>query len=126
MRTVVIGGTGHIGTYLVPRLVALGLDVISVSRSQREPYQAHGAWKQVRQVVLDREALEQTGEFGEQIAALEPDIVIDLICFTPESNRALVEALRGKVQHFIHCGTIWVHGHGTEVPTTEAAARRPF
>ena len=125
-RAVVIGGTGHIGTYLVPRLVALGLDVISVSRSQREPYQPHGAWKQVRQVVLDREALEQTGEFGEQIAALEPDIVIDLICFTPESNRALVEALRGKVQHFIHCGTIWVHGHGTEVPTTEAAARRPF
>ena len=125
-RAVVIGGTGHIGTYLVPRLVALGLDVISVSRSQREPYQPHGAWKQVRQVVLDREALEQTGKFGEQIAGLEPDIVIDLICFTPESNRALVEALRGKVQHFLHCGTIWVHGHGTEVPTTEAAARRPF
>ena len=76
--------------------------------------------------MLDREALEQTGEFGEQVAGLEPDIVIDLICFTPESNRALVEALRGKVRHFLHCGTIWVHGYGVELPTTEAAARRPF
>ena len=126
MRAVVIGGTGHIGTYLVPRLVGLGFEVVSVSRSQREPYQQHGAWKRVRQVTLDREALEKTGEFGARIAALGSDIVVDLICFTPESNRQLVEALRGRVQHFLHCGTIWVHGHGTELPTTEAAARKPF
>ncbi len=124
-RAVVIGGTGHIGTYLVPRLVGLGLEVVSVSRSQREPYQQHGAWKRVRQVTADREAL-GAEDFAEQIAGLEPDVVVDLICFTPESNRALVEALRGRVQHFLHCGTIWVHGHGVEVPTTEAAARRPF
>jgi nucleoside-diphosphate-sugar epimerase len=126
MKTVVLGGTGHIGTYLVPRLVALGLEVTSVSRQQREPYQTHGAWRRVKQVTLDRAEAEAQGTFGEQIAALEPDIVIDLICFTPGSNRQLIEALRGRVQHFLHCGTIWVHGHGTEVPTTEAAARRPF
>lgn len=126
MRVVVIGGSGHIGTYLVPRLALLGYDVVSVSRQQREPYQAHGAWQRVRQVTLDRAEAEKAGAFGAQIAALEPDIVVDLICFTPESNRQLVEALRGKVQHFLHCGTIWVHGHSTEVPTSEAAARRPF
>ena len=126
MRTVVIGGTGHIGTYLVPRLVELGLEVVSLSRRQREPYRQHGAWNRVRQLVLDREALERTGEFGAQVAGLEPDIVVDLICFTSESNRALVAALRGKVQHFLHCGTIWVHGHAVQVPTTEAAPRRPF
>ncbi len=126
MRAVVIGGTGHIGTYLIPRLAVLGFDVVSVSRRQREPYQTHGAWKRVRHVTLDRVEAEKTGEFGAQIAALEPDIVVDLICFTPESNRQLVEALRGRVQGFLHCGTIWVHGHGAEVPTTEAAARRPF
>lgn len=126
MKTVVLGGTGHIGTYLVPRLVDLGLEVTSVSRQQRAPYQAHGAWATVEQRSIDREAAEKAGTFGQEIAALEPDIVIDLICFTPASNRQLVEALRGKVQHFLHCGTIWVHGHGTDVPTTEAAARRPF
>lgn len=123
MRAVVIGGTGHIGTYLVPRLVGLGLEVVSVSRQQREPYSPHGAWQRVRHVTLDREGLGAEA-FGEQVAELEPDIVIDLICFTPDDNRALVAALRGRVQHFLHCGTIWVHGHSAEVPTTEAAARQ--
>jgi nucleoside-diphosphate-sugar epimerase len=37
-----------------------------------------------------------------------------------------VDALRGRVQHFLHCGTIWVHGHSVQVPTTEDAPRQPF
>jgi hypothetical protein len=41
-----------------------------------------------------------------------------MICFTVESARYLLEALRGQVQHFISCGTIWVHGPSVEVPTT--------
>ncbi|WP_309571786.1 NAD-dependent epimerase/dehydratase family protein, partial [Deinococcus sp.] len=73
-----------------------------------------------------REQAEAAGEFGRAIRALRPDAVIDLICFTPDSNRQLVDALRGHVQHFLHCGTIWVHGSSVEVPTQESAARRPF
>ncbi|GGR05893.1 NAD-dependent epimerase/dehydratase family protein [Deinococcus ruber] len=126
MRVVVIGGTGHIGTFLVPRLLALGCDVVSVSRQQREPYQNFPSWKAAQQVTIDRSAAEAAGEFGSAILALKPDVVIDLICFTPESNRQLTEALRAQIQHFLHCGTIWVHGHSTEVPTQESAARRPF
>jgi len=34
--------------------------------------------------------------------------------------------LNGKVQHFLHCGTIWVHGPSVVVPTTEEQPRRPF
>jgi nucleoside-diphosphate-sugar epimerase len=126
MKVIVIGGTGHIGTYLIPRLVDLGADVIVVSRQQREPYQPHAAWKKVKHVLLDRERLEQAGNFGKEIKALEPDVVIDLICFTLSSNHHLVEALRGHIQHFLHCGTIWTHGPSTEVPTTEATPRKPF
>jgi nucleoside-diphosphate-sugar epimerase len=37
MRVIIIGGTGHIGTYLVPRLVEMGCDVVVVSRQHREP-----------------------------------------------------------------------------------------
>jgi uncharacterized protein YbjT (DUF2867 family) len=47
MRVVVIGGTGHVGTYLVPRLVARGHEVVVFSRGQRRPYQPHAAWKGV-------------------------------------------------------------------------------
>lgn len=125
-RAVIIGGSGHVGTYLVPRLVHAGYQVVNVSRSQRDPYQPHGAWHQVQQVTIDRTAAEADGTFGEQIAALQPDVVIDMICFTLESAQQLVEALRGHVQQFLHCGTIWIHGPSVEVPTTEMAPRRPF
>ena len=37
MRIVVIGGSGHIGTFLVPRLVRAGHEVISISRGPRPP-----------------------------------------------------------------------------------------
>ena len=126
MRAVVIGGTGHIGTYLIPRLVASGYEIINISRSKRAPYRDHGAWKSVKNIELDRSAEERSGKFGKQILDLRPDVVIDLICFTVESARHLVEALRGEIQHFLHCGTIWVHGPSVQVPTTEEAPRTPF
>lgn len=126
MKTVIIGGTGHVGTYLVPRLVEAGHDVICITRGSSQPYLSHSAWQQVEQVVIDRTQAEQAGTFGQQIADLEPDIVIDMICFTLESCQQLVEALKGKVRHFLHCGTVWIHGHSAVVPTTEDAARQPF
>jgi len=124
-HVVIIGATGHVGTYLVPRLVAAGFQVTAISRSQRQPYQSHGAWQSVQTVTLDRNAEEEKGTFGQKIAALKPDIVIDMICFTLESAQQLVEALRGQVQQFLHCGTIWIHGHSVEVPTTEMQPRHP-
>jgi len=125
-RVVIIGGSGHVGTYLVPRLVEAGFEVVNVSRGERTAYFPHGAWKWVRVVKLDREAEEKSGTFGAKIAELKPDIVIDMICFRLESARHLVEALRGRVQHFLSCGTIWVHGPSVEVPASESQERRPF
>src|SRR5512140_58179 len=126
MRVVIIGGTGHVGSFLVPRLVAAGHEVTCVSRARRQPYQHHAAWARVRHVTPDRVAEEAAGTFGERIAALEPDAVVDMICFPRASARHLVEALRGRVRHFLHCGTSWVHGPSVEVPTTEEQPRRPF
>ncbi len=126
MRVVIIGGTGHIGTYLVPRLVEAGHEVISVSRQIHTPYKTHAAWKSVRQVKVERTDAEKTGSFGNLILDLEPAAVIDLICFSLDSARQLVRALSGQVQHFLHCGTIWVHGKSLVVPTTENQPRTPF
>jgi nucleoside-diphosphate-sugar epimerase len=126
MRVVVLGGSGHIGTHLVPRLVEAGQEVIALSRGQREPYRAAAAWREVRQLVADRVSEEATGAFGPRIRDLRPDVVVDLICFEPASARQLVEALRGEVQHLLHCGSIWVHGPSVVVPTTEDQPRRPL
>ncbi|MEU8107179.1 NAD(P)-dependent oxidoreductase [Nonomuraea muscovyensis] len=109
-----------------PRLVDAGHDVVAVSRGNREPYSPHRAWQRVTTVRADRAAEEADGTFGARIAGLEGDAVIDLICFTEQSARHLATALTGRVRHFLHCGTIWVHGPSTRVPTTEDRPRRPI
>jgi len=97
-----------------------------VSRGAREPYQPHRAWADVERVTVDRSKEEAAGTFGDRIAALRPEVVIDLICFTPESAQHLVQALEDRDVLLLHCGTIWVHGHSTIVPTTESQPREPF
>jgi len=126
MKVVVIGGTGHVGTYLVPRLVMAGHEVISISRQKRKPYCSHNTWNYVKQIMIDRVEEDEKKSFGKQIIKLTPDVVIDLICYKPESARGLVEALQGQVQHLLSCGTIWVHGHSEKVPTDEGQPRKPF
>jgi nucleoside-diphosphate-sugar epimerase len=126
MRIVVIGATGHVGGYLVPRLVRAGHDVLAVSRGTREPYHPDPAWAHVTRIQADRTAEDADGTFAGRIASLAPDVVIDMLCFTPASAQHLVDGLRGRIQLLVHCGTIWVHGPATEVPVREDAPRRPF
>jgi nucleoside-diphosphate-sugar epimerase len=80
----------------------------------------------VQRVVVDRDAEDAAGSFGERIAALEADAVIDMICFTEASARQLVEALRPTRPLLLHCGTIWVHGPAARVPLTEDEPRTAY
>src|SRR5438034_672187 len=123
---VVIGATGHIGSYLVPRLVRAGHEVIAVSRGERKPYHEAVEWRSVQRVNADRTAEEVVGIFGGRIAGLQPDTVIDLIFFTPASAQHLVDALRPARPLLLHCGTIWVHGRTARVPVTEDEPRTGF
>ncbi len=125
-RVVVIGATGHIGSYLVPRLVRGGHEVIAVSRGLRDPYQPSAQWGAVTRVTVDRDAEDAAGTFGARIAALRPDAVIDLVCFTPAAAGQLVDALRSLRPLLLHCGTIWVHGPALRVPVTEDEPRTAY
>jgi len=100
--------------------------VVSVSRQKRAPYRSHPAWDLVEQVTMDRAVPGEKKLFGERIRALKPDVVIDMICYTPDQAKALVETLQGQVQHLLCAGTIWVHGHSERVPTDETQPRRPL
>ncbi len=121
MRIVVIGGSGHIGTFLVPRLVRAGHEVINISRGTSKSYVEAPEWQQVRQVIADREQEDRDGTFGERVAALQADVVVDLVCFTLESATALVSALRGKAAHLLHCGSIWRYGPSRKLPIAEGS-----
>jgi nucleoside-diphosphate-sugar epimerase len=126
MRIVVIGGSGHVGSFLVPRLVRAGHEVINLTRGASAPYVDDEAWSQVEQIQVDRAAEDAAGTFGQRVAALEADVVVDMICFTPESAVALVEALRGHSGHLVHCGTIWRYGVSIKQPMREDDTSPPF
>lgn len=131
MKIVVIGGTGHTGTYLVPRLIEADHEVAVICRQKRRHYLAdeltsQAAWDRVEWVEIDRARTEGAGDFGSRVASLKPDVVIDMICYQLASARGLVEALRGRIQLLIHCGTIWAGGPSLQVPSTESEPRRPI
>jgi nucleoside-diphosphate-sugar epimerase len=125
-RVIIVGASGHIGSYLVPRLVRAGHEVITMSRGERGPYHPSPEWAAVTQITVDREAEDTAGTFGARVAALCPEVVIDLICFTASSARQLVAALRPSRPLLVHCGTIWVHGPALRVPVTEDEPRTAY
>ena len=107
-------------------LVEADHQVVNVSRGQAKPYKTNAAWDAVETVIADRNAEDAAGTFGPRIASLGADVVVDMISFTLESTQQLANRLRGKVGHFLHCGTIWVYGHNAAVPATESDPLNPF
>ncbi len=124
MNITVIGGTGHIGTYLVPSLVRDGHAVTVVSRGRQRPYTEDDAWSSVEFVTCDREKAESDGVFGQLISDQKPDGVIDLRCFTIEQAKHLIAALDG--QHLVVTGSIWSWGRTSVVPMTEDVPKKPL
>ncbi|KRE68113.1 MULTISPECIES: NAD-dependent epimerase/dehydratase family protein [Micrococcaceae] len=128
MKVTVIGGSGHIGSFLVPRLVRAGHEVTNISRGTSAPYTDTPEWQQVHQVTADRQEEDRDGTFAERVSALKPDAVVDLVCFSLESAAALVHRLRGEVGHLLHCGSIWRYGQSLKLPIREGSdsAAAPF
>ncbi|MFK4106583.1 hypothetical protein ACI2L1_42345 [Streptomyces sp. NPDC019531] len=65
------------------------------------------------------------GGFGNRVAGLDPDVVVDLVCFTPGSATALVERLPGEVGDLVHCGTAWRYGPADRLPISETTGTPP-
>ncbi|HLA39612.1 MAG TPA: NAD-dependent epimerase/dehydratase family protein [Candidatus Glassbacteria bacterium] len=124
MKVLVIGATGHIGTWLVPRLVRKGHQVVAMSRGRRAPYRPDPAWEQVQMIAIDRKVEDLAGAFGRKVAEVGAEVVIDLILFHPDSVPQLIESLTGRVKHYLYCGTMWVYGPTVVAPTTEDDPRQ--
>lgn len=127
MKVLVVGGTGHVGSYLVPRLVLAGHDVQVVARNSKPQYgESRIVWSSVKWIVADRRAEEADGSWQRRMKGIDVDVVVDLICFTPEQNQMMVEAFEGRIDHFLHCGTIWAYGPTTRTPYIEEYPRKPI
>ncbi|MFN0119593.1 MAG: NAD-dependent epimerase/dehydratase family protein [Blastocatellia bacterium] len=138
MRVLIIGGTGHIGRYLVRHFVNQKAEVIVIARGQTslgQPGEAAGQaafWEEVRLLPLDREVAEKifvgTGGQTKWQAALHEiaaDVVIDLVAFRVESTRQTIEAIRRHAKHFVNIGTGWRFGETHMLPTREEDLPHP-
>jgi nucleoside-diphosphate-sugar epimerase len=127
MRILVVGGTGHVGSYLIPRLLRAGYLLSVVARHPAPRYaNAKLGWDRVEWHVADRADEEKNGTWARRMDGLDVHVVIDLICYRPEQNQLMYEAFRARVSHFLHCGTIWAYGPPDQVPYCEHFARRPI
>jgi nucleoside-diphosphate-sugar epimerase len=126
MKTVVLGGSGHIGSYLVPKLINAGHNVINISRGKSKPYKDDFRWNEVEQIIIDREK-EPKEVFDKKISALNADIVIDLINFTLDDTKSMVNVLKNtNISHYIYCSSIWAHGKTTNMPIIEDQPKFPL
>jgi nucleoside-diphosphate-sugar epimerase len=125
MKIVVIGGSGHVGTYLIPRLVRAGHDIVHISRGISVAYSKAREWEHVQQIIADRKQEDIEGTFGDRIAGFHADAVVDMVCFTLDSAVSLVNRLRGEVGQLVHCGSIWRYGASRKLPISEDTAAAP-
>jgi nucleoside-diphosphate-sugar epimerase len=118
MKVMVIGGTGHIGRFLVPMLVEAGHEVLVVCRGST-PQPPGPAWAKVRFLQGN------TGQ-TETLASLkaeQPEGVVDI----PGTAKPVYEALRGVAKQFVAIGSLWMFGEPRAVPTpAETQSPCPF
>ena len=77
MKVIVIGGPGHIGTFLIPMLVNSGFETIYITRGKSKPYIEDPSWEKAHHIILDRNS---DKDFVKKIIEMNPDIIVDLIC----------------------------------------------
>ena len=106
----VIGGTGHIGRFLVPQLVEAGHSVTVVTRGST-PSPAGDAWKQVGTIAGSADQAETLAA----MKAAEPEVVIDI----PGTVGPVYEDLQGIAEHLVAIGSLWMYGEPRVVPTPE-------
>lgn len=113
----VIGGYGHIGRFLVPRLVRSGFDVTVLTRAQQPPPDSD-AWRDLphRHITGNYQELTDKHGWADLLKEITPNVVIDILA---RSAPAVVRACPSTVGHVLVCGSVWMYGPPRQVPTPE-------
>ena len=111
MKTLVIGGTGHVGRFLVPLLEEAGVETVVVTRGVN-PLPRIPKWGKVRAIAGDSST---AAGLRPLLLAERPDAVIDI----PGTAGAVAAACHGLAAHLVAVGSVWMFGEPCVVPTPE-------
>jgi len=113
----VIGGYGHIGRFLVPRLANAGWQVEVLTRGKQPPPDGN-AWKNLphEHITADYRQLCDQQKWGALLADIAPAAVVDILA---RDAPAVVKACPASVEHVVVCGSVWMYGPPNEIPTPE-------
>jgi len=110
MKVCVIGGTGHIGGFLIPQLVEDGHDVTVVARGER-PVPAKPAFEKV--TLVKRSYSRKDPAWAKFLASLDAEVMIDIL---GSGLPGVYEATKKTTKHLIACGSVWMLGSAKRVP----------
>ena len=112
-----VGGTGLISTGITRQAVARGHDVTAFTRGETEA-------EVPSSVSCETGDRDDADRLAEVAADVDPDVVIDMVCFTPEQAREAVDVFGGVVDQYVFCSTVDVYDRPpARNPVTEGAQR---
>lgn len=115
MKVCVIGGTGHMGRFLVPDLVRDGHDV-TVMTSGRTQAGKDPAWSKV--TFLQGRYVRNDEKWYDLLAGIGCDVLIDML---GNDLPGVYRATKKMCRHLLACGSVWMFGPPVTVPTPPEA-----
>ena len=117
MHVAIIGGTRHIGPFIVQLLLNAGHQVTVINRGRTRVALPAG----VGNVVADRSV---EGQVSDALGQLKPDAVIDMIAFKTEHVDQVITALP-DIGHYVFCSTTALYGVIGETTPDESTPAAP-
>ena len=112
MKILVIGGTGHVGEFLVPMLIKSGHDVYVGTRGSTKP-QNKDNFDGAKFITVD-------ATDNDSLVALK-QYEFDTIVEFPGKVYNVWQVLKDSVSHIVACGSLWMFGYPKVIPTPEIA-----
>ncbi len=112
-KLLMLGGTRFLGPEIVREALAAGWEVTLFNRGKSNPT----LFEKLDQRVGDRD----TGDYSD-LANGEWDLVIDTSCYIPGHVSAAIEALKGRIGHYVVVSTISVYAESDDGKVVDESA----